>query len=144
MGPGSAWKFIQIPFDVPKVFGSRARVSVQGTVNGFPFRSSIFPDGKGGFILMVNKTMRQGGRIEEGKAFRVEMEKAGAPPKMKLPNELSDALRSNSQAKEIFSKMTYACRKEYAQWIDEAKQPATRERRATQAIEQIRAKLRAR
>src|ERR1700756_990826 len=29
------------PFDVPTVFGTKARVPVRGTVNGFPFRSSL-------------------------------------------------------------------------------------------------------
>ena len=29
------------PVDVPEFFGTRARVPVRGTINGFPFRSSL-------------------------------------------------------------------------------------------------------
>lgn len=137
MGTNGAWKCIRIPFDVPKVFGTRARVAVQGKINGFSFRSSIFPDGEGGFFLMVNKAIREGSKIEEGKAFPVEMEKAGAPPPLKLPKELAAALRTNAKAKTVFSGMTYACRKEYAEWIAQAKQAETRERRAAQSVERI-------
>lgn len=36
---------VAVPFDVPAAFGSRARVAVRGTINGFAFRSSIFPYG---------------------------------------------------------------------------------------------------
>ena len=143
MGPGAAWKCIRIPFDVPKIFGTRARVAVQGQINGFPFRSSIFPDGEGGFILMVNKAMREGGKIAEGRAFPVEMDKAGAPPPLKLPRELAAALRADPKAKAIYSGMTYACRREYAEWIARAKQVETRERRAAQSIGRILLKQRA-
>ena len=137
MGRGGRWKCIRIPFDVPKFFGSRARVAVQGRINGFAFRSSIFPDGAGGFFMMVNKAMRAAAQIDEGKPFKVQMEKAGAPPPLKLPKELTAALRADAVAKKAFSGMTCACRKEYAQWIDSAKQCETRERRAAQSIERI-------
>ena len=46
-GPGGGWTFLHLPFDAEKAFGSRARVSVRGTINGFAFRSSIFPNGDG-------------------------------------------------------------------------------------------------
>jgi len=137
MGTNGAWKCIRLSFDVPKAFGTRARVAVQGKINGFSFRSSIFPDGEGGFFLMVNKAMRAAGKIEEGKAFPVEMDKAGAPPALKLPKELRAALRANTQAKAVFSGMTHACRKEYAEWVAQAKHGETRERRAAQSVERI-------
>lgn len=31
---------VTIPFDVQKTFGTRARVPVRGTINGFPYRST--------------------------------------------------------------------------------------------------------
>jgi hypothetical protein len=42
-------------------FGTRARIAVRGTINGFPFRSSLMPVG-GCHGMAVNKTMRQGRR----------------------------------------------------------------------------------
>lgn len=38
-GPGGAWTYLAVPFNVEKVFGSKARVAVKGTLNGFAFRS---------------------------------------------------------------------------------------------------------
>ena len=34
---------LSAPFDVEKTFGTPARVPVRGTINGFPFRSSLMP-----------------------------------------------------------------------------------------------------
>lgn len=55
---------ITIPFDVKEVFGTRARVPVRGTINRFPFRSSIFPMGKGKHYMVVNKAVREGQRLK--------------------------------------------------------------------------------
>jgi hypothetical protein len=44
-GRGTSMSWLNPPFDVVKVFGTRARVPVRGTINGFPFRSSLMPMG---------------------------------------------------------------------------------------------------
>jgi Domain of unknown function (DUF1905) len=44
------------PIDVPETFGTRGRVAVKGTLNGFPFRSSLMPMG-GCHMMPVNKTL---------------------------------------------------------------------------------------
>lgn len=33
------WTFLSIPLEVSTTFGSKARVKVKGTINGYPFRS---------------------------------------------------------------------------------------------------------
>ena len=38
---GSSVAALSAPFSVEKVFGTKARVPVRGTINGFPFRSSL-------------------------------------------------------------------------------------------------------
>ncbi len=35
-GPGGAWTSLMIPFSEEKVFGTKARLAVRGTVNGVP------------------------------------------------------------------------------------------------------------
>ena len=34
-GPGGAWTFIEIPFNVPEVFGRKGQVPVRAMLNGF-------------------------------------------------------------------------------------------------------------
>ena len=47
MGPGKAWTCLVAPFSVEKAWGTRARVAIKGTVNGFNYRTSLFPMGGG-------------------------------------------------------------------------------------------------
>ena len=56
-----------------------------------------------------------------------------------VPEELAAALalKKNRKAKEIFDAFPPSHRREYAEWIAEAKRPETRLRRAAQAVEWI-------
>ena len=57
-GPGGAWTFLPIPFDVEKAFGSKARVSVAGTMNGCAFQNSLLPQGDGTHQMAVSKDLQ--------------------------------------------------------------------------------------
>jgi hypothetical protein len=85
IGPSGAWTQMQMPFDVEKEWGCRARVSVRGVMNGFVFRTSIFPDGKGGHTMMVNKAMKENGGAIPGKTVRVELQPDSAPRPVIVP-----------------------------------------------------------
>jgi hypothetical protein len=72
------------PFDVEKTFGTRARVPVRGTINGFPFRSSLMPMG-GCHRMVVNKTIRDGAAVKAGDTVSVVMERDEAPRTVAAP-----------------------------------------------------------
>ncbi len=63
---GAGWTMLQVPVEVCAQLGSRARVAVAGTINGFGFRSSLFPNGDGTFHMMVNKALRDGAGAKQG------------------------------------------------------------------------------
>ena len=71
---GSSVAWLNAPFDVEKLFGTRARVPVRGTINGFPFRTSLMPMG-GCHGMAVNKTMRDGAGVAAGDTVSIVMER---------------------------------------------------------------------
>jgi hypothetical protein len=79
-GEGGAWMLLMIPRAVSDVFGVRGRLSVVGTVNGFPIQTSIFPNGDGTHHLMFNKAMQKGAAATAGDVVDVELK---AAPKKK-------------------------------------------------------------
>lgn len=60
------WVIVRIPFEVSKVWGVRGRLRVKGEINGFPFRTSLFPTGQGYHFLLVNKRMQAGAQANGG------------------------------------------------------------------------------
>ncbi len=52
-----------------------------------------------------------------------------------VPEILTAALESSSQASETFNKFPYSCKKEYVEWILEAKTETTRDKRVATTLE---------
>jgi len=137
LGEGGSWPCLKIPFKVEKVWGSRARVAVRGRINGFAFRSSIFPDGRGNHILMVNQALRAGARAATGDTIRVEMAPDTAPRVVRVPADLRRALGRSSRAKAAFDGYPYSHKKAYVDWVVEAKQAETRRARIEKAVKMM-------
>ena len=137
IGPGGAWTRIALPFDAPKVFGSKGRTSVRGTINGHAFRSSIFPNGDGSFHMMMNKALLAGAEAGAGDRVDVVMEKDEGGRALATPPDFARALAKSPAAKRTFGAKTDAFRNEYIVWIASAKQDETRKRRIAKAVDLI-------
>jgi Domain of unknown function (DUF1905) len=88
---GSSATGFYAPFDVPQTFGTRARVQVRGTINGFPFHSSLMPMG-GGYCMAVNKTMREGANAKAGDEVEIVLERGTEERTIETPVELKKEL----------------------------------------------------
>ncbi|HEX8096661.1 MAG TPA: YdeI/OmpD-associated family protein [Pyrinomonadaceae bacterium] len=128
---------IRIPFDVQKVFGSRARVPVRGTINGFPFRGSAFPMGGGHHYMTVNREIRAGAQVKAGDTVSVVMERDTEPRTITPPADLARALKANKDARAAWDELSYTHKKEYAQAVEGAKKPETRQRRVEKAVAEL-------
>ena len=131
---GGHW--VEVPFDAKQVFGE-ARPPVRGTVNGTPFRSRLAVY-SGTTYLGLTKAVRTAAGIEVGATVTVVMERDDAPRVVDVPEPLARALARDKAASAAFDKLAFTHRKEYAEWIAEAKRDETRERRAAKAIEMLR------
>ena len=131
---GSSVAAVNAPFDVKEVFGTIARVPVRGTINGFPFRSSLMPMG-GCHFMAVNRTMREGASCKAGDTVCVVMERDTSPRVVKVPAALKKALAKNKTAQTNWKKYSYSNQKEMALAITGAKQDETRARRLARIMD---------
>jgi hypothetical protein len=127
---------ITIPFDVQKTYGTRSRVPVRGTINGFPYRGTIFPMG-GKYIFVVNRELRTNAKVKGGEQISVTMERDDEPRIITPPADLARALRANRTAQAAWDKLSYTHQKEHARAVEDAKRPETRVRRIEKAIAQL-------
>jgi len=127
---------ITIPFDVFKVFGTRARLPVRGTINGHPFRSSLSPMG-GCHMMPVNKELRAGANVKAGDTVSVTLERDDEPRIITPPDDLARALKVNKAAQAAWDKLSYTHRKEHARAVEDVKRPETRVRRIEKAIAEL-------
>jgi hypothetical protein len=125
---------IIIPFNVEEAFGSRARVPVRGTINGFAFRSSVFPMGDGRHYMVINKGVREGARAKAGDTIKVVLQLDDEPRVIEPPDDFVAALKTNRAAKTMWDKLSYSHRRAHVSAIEAAKRPETRARRIKKAV----------
>jgi hypothetical protein len=121
------------PVDVRKVFGTRGRVPVRGTINGFPYRSSLMPY-DGVHMMPVNKALCRGAGAGPGDMVEVVMERDVEERTVEAPPELKKELAKSKTAQANWEKMSFTNKKEMANCIREAKQEETRVRRLAKVM----------
>ena len=136
--PGNlGWVIIRIPFDVEKVWGTRGRLRVKGEINGFAFRTALFPTGRGFHFLLVNKRMQAGADAGAGSTAHFRLEPDLEERKAILPAELKRAFSQDRSLERWFDHLSYSVRKWICDQVAQLKSAAARVRRAEQIAEQL-------
>ncbi len=131
------WVVIHVPFDAAQAWGLRGQIKVKGDVNGFAFRTSLFPTGNGRHILLVNKRMQKGARAAGGSVARFQIELDREERTAEIPDELKRILREDRVFRRWYDGLNHSTRSDIAKWITEVKSDAARMRRAEQIAERL-------
>jgi len=121
------------PVDVIEYFGTRARVPIRGTINGFPFRSSLMPCGSAR-MMPVNKALCQSAGVAPGDIVDVVMERDEESRTVEAPPELKKELAKSKKAQERWDGLAFTHKKEMALSISGAKQEETKKRRLAKVM----------
>jgi len=132
------WVIARIPFDMAKTWPERKGWRVRGEIEGFPFRTSLFPDPRGkGQILLVNKKMQAGAMARTGDKVRIKLEPDLEERPAFIPAELEKALKGDRKLRMWFDAMSPSMRREIGKYVDEARGVETRLKRAEKMAERL-------
>lgn len=132
------WVIARVPFDVGKAWPVRRRMRVRGEIEGFAFRTSLFPDPRGsGQVLLVNKKMQSAAKGGVGSRVRVWLEPDLEERPATIPPEIDRELKRNKRLKRWFEALSESMRREIGKWVGDAKSPETRRRRAERMAERL-------
>jgi hypothetical protein len=135
--PRLGWVIIRVPLDVEKIWGTRGMFRVRGEINGFAFRTSLFPTSAGEHVLLVNKRMQAGAGVRLGSVAHFRLEPDTAERVITVPVELKRALAEDRALRRWFDTLNYSMRKWLTDQISQPKSAAARMRRAEQIAELI-------
>ena len=131
------WTVVYVPFDVPKTWKMRGRAKVKGEINGFAFRTSLFPMRDGRHFLLVNKRMQAGAGVGLGDMAEITLQPDTEERVAAVPGELQRFLREDRAFRRWFEQLSYSIKKWIGDWITQPKGAAARARRAEQVAEQL-------
>jgi hypothetical protein len=133
---GGGGAFVEVPFDVEAVFGSK-RPKVKAMIEGVPYRGILTRMGTECHLLIILKEIR----AQIGKTFgdevTITVELDTEPRVIEVPAELKKQFKAEKEAKAFFEKLSYTHQREYVNWINEAKREETRQNRIVKTIEML-------
>jgi hypothetical protein len=123
----SAW--IEFPYDLKETYGVGNLVPFKANFDGkVTYRGSIAKMGGPLPMILLRKDVREAINKQPGESVEVTIELDDKPREVRLPDDAMKALKE-AGVLEIFEKLAYTHRKEYVNWIEEAKKPETRLKR---------------
>jgi uncharacterized protein YdeI (YjbR/CyaY-like superfamily) len=134
---GLGWVIVRLPFNAADRWGKGGRLKVKGEINGFPFRTSLFPTRQGTHFILVNKRMQRGARAHVGTTVQVQLEPDTEERVVEIPAELKRALSEERAVLRWFEKLNYSLRKWISEQITNSSNAQTRLRRSEQVAEQL-------
>ena len=134
---------VDIPRDVSKEIRSSGggddplHIPVHGWIEGLPFKSTLVPRGGGAYRLHVHSRIWRKLRIDAGAAVEVTLLVDNEPREAVLPPDLGAGLADTPRALATFNTLTVALRRQIIQYIDDAKQARTREKRIQLIVQRM-------
>lgn len=133
-GTALQWIVVRVPAEIAKSCGRKVR----GDIDGFAFRTTLFPHPRGGgLVVLVNKKMRTAAKAGIGAAVRIRLERDPEERPAETPAELEKELRGDRALKQWYLKLSPSMRREVAKWINEPKSAESRQKRAVKMAERL-------
>jgi uncharacterized protein YdeI (YjbR/CyaY-like superfamily) len=135
-GMGLQSSFAILPFNIARAWPELKVRRVKGEINGFAFRTALFPTPRGhGFI--VNKKMLAAAGMRQGDRVQIRLEPDLDERQETMPEELVRAMRGAASLCKWFEKLPPGHRRWIAQLITEPKSAASRQKRAEETAERL-------
>ena len=126
-----------VPHEVAAALSDAKRPPVVVTIGDHAFRTRLAVYG-GQPMVGVSKANRAAAGVDIGDRFDVAIAVDEEPRTVEVPADLAEALAADPEAAEAFDRLSFTHRREYVNWITEARRPETRARRVAGTVERVR------
>ena len=131
------WAFVILPKDQSEKLPRRGRTTVEGTINGHSFQSTLEPDGQLSHWLRIDKELLEKIDADIGESVMFEIMPVEKEPEPIVPPELQKALAATTEAQLVWEDTTTIARLDWIHWITSAKQSKTRVKRISDACDML-------
>jgi len=137
MKEDKSWAFVILPKSASDRLPRRGRTSVQGTIDGHPFKATVEPDGQLSHWLKVPHSLLEKAGVAVGSTVTLELLPCANELEPQLPPQFLDLLHASPAARATWDATTTLARIDWIHWIESAKQARTRLSRATDACHML-------
>jgi hypothetical protein len=127
-------RYVDVPREISKRFGSAAHVPVIGTVEGVPVRTTLVSRGKGSYRMAIHGDIRKKLRVDSGAVVEIAIQLDEESREPELPPALVLALRNAPKAQRRFRAVTTALRRQIVRYLIAVKSQEALERRVSRFV----------
>jgi hypothetical protein len=127
--------FVELPPEVVEALGDGGRIPVKASFDGVAYRGSVASMG-GTKVLGMLKAIRAELGKGPGDRVVVTVERDLEERTIAVPDDLAGALEAAGM-RAAFDALSFTHRREYVEWVEEAKRPETRSRRIEQTVARV-------
>src|SRR5262245_42968313 len=98
--------YLHLPRAASAKLPSPGATTVEGTIDGFPFRAPLESDDKSAHALKISKALQVAAGAKEGEMVVVELTRVGNEPEVRVPLDLITALKTSTKAQVLWRKIT--------------------------------------
>lgn len=134
---GATWAFVVVPAAASAKLPTRGMVTVDGTLDGAPFQSTLEPDGEGSHWFRIDAALQQAAGTAPGARATFELAPVAQEPEPAVPDDLRAALQASPKARETWNDITPVARRDWIHWITSGKKAQTRVNRIAVACDKL-------
>ena len=123
----------EVPPEVVEALGGSKRPPVTITINGYTYRSTVFPYTEASMLPLAAEHRSAAG-VQAGQEIEVTLELDTAPRVLEVPPELAAALDADPQAKAFFEGLSYSNKRVFTLSVEGTNNPETKARRVEKAL----------
>jgi hypothetical protein len=124
--------FVEVPEAIMHALGKAKKPALRVVLNGVELRTTIAVYG-GRSLIGLRREIREAAQVMAGETIELSVELDEQPRTVDVPADLAAALAADPDASRAFERLSFTNRKEYVSWVQDAKRPATRQRRVADA-----------
>jgi hypothetical protein len=127
-------RYVDVPRDVSRKFGSSPHVPVRGTAEGVPVRTTLVSRGKGSYRMAIHGDIRKKLRVDAGAVVEIAIQLDEESREPELPPALVLALRNAPKVQRRFRAITTALRRQIVRYLTAVKSQEVLERRVSRFV----------
>lgn len=128
------WTILHLPYEASAQLPSRGMTMVKGTLNGFPFKTLLEPDGVYGsgqrpsHWFRPDEKLLNKANVKAGESVKVELEPTKEWIEPEVPIDMKKALSTSRKAQDLWTDTTPLAHWDWVRWVRAVKTKETREK----------------
>ena len=133
----NSWTILLLPENESKKLPSRGMTMVQGTMNGYSFKTVLEPDGRGSHWFKIDEDMQKSTHVKPGDTVDMILQTTKDWIEPEVPHDMKTAIETSAKIQNLWNDITPIARWDWVRWVRAVKSEETRKKHVDVMISKL-------